>query len=218
MASHTCLPLTTSPASLAAPVAVTSPRQRSRFLFCLGVEPNVIPPRRPDLNPYVERFHRTLSQECLQLDRPATAHQVQEATEAFLIHYNEERPNQARSCGNHPPRVACSQFPTLPTVPQMVQPDHWLRRVHQRTFARTVQADGGVGIDRQEYYVGRALAGQSVTCVVQAASQHFDIWHGDSYITSLPIKGLHAVPALPFEEYVTLMKKKARSESVADIQ
>jgi len=34
-----------------------------RFLLCLGVEPNVIPPRRPDLNPYVERFHRTLSQE-----------------------------------------------------------------------------------------------------------------------------------------------------------
>jgi transcriptional regulator with XRE-family HTH domain len=27
-----------------------------RFLLCLGVEPNVIPPRRPDLNPHVERF------------------------------------------------------------------------------------------------------------------------------------------------------------------
>ena len=34
-----------------------------RFLLCLGVEPNVIPPHRPDKNPYVERFHRTLSQE-----------------------------------------------------------------------------------------------------------------------------------------------------------
>jgi hypothetical protein len=34
-----------------------------RFLWCVGVEPNVIPPHRPDKNPYVERFHRTLSQE-----------------------------------------------------------------------------------------------------------------------------------------------------------
>lgn len=212
MASHTCSPLITIPASLAAEVGRDFPSALMRFLFCLGVEPNVIPPRRPDLNPYVERFHRTLSQECLQLDRPATAHQVQEATEAFLIHYNEERPNQARSCGNHPPRVACPQFPTLPAVPQMVQPDRWLRRVHQWTFARTVQADGGVSIDRREYYVGRALAGQRVACVVQAASQHFDIWHGDSYITHLPIKGLHGGPALPFEEYVTLMKQQARSE------
>jgi hypothetical protein len=30
-----------------------------RFLLCLGVTPNVIPPRRPDLNAYVERFHRS---------------------------------------------------------------------------------------------------------------------------------------------------------------
>jgi len=30
-----------------------------RFLWCVGVVPNVIPPRRPDLNAYVERFHRS---------------------------------------------------------------------------------------------------------------------------------------------------------------
>jgi primosomal protein N' len=30
-----------------------------RFLLCLGVQPNVIPPHRPDLNAYVERFHRS---------------------------------------------------------------------------------------------------------------------------------------------------------------
>jgi transposase InsO family protein len=34
-----------------------------RFLWCVGVQPHVIPPHRPDLNAYVERFHRTLSQE-----------------------------------------------------------------------------------------------------------------------------------------------------------
>ncbi len=46
-----------------------------------------------------------------------------------------------------------------------------------------------------------------MACVVQAVSQHFDIWQGTSRI-----KGLHGGPALPFEEYVTLMKQEARSE------
>lgn len=97
-------------------------------------------------------------------------------------------------------------------MPEKVHPDRWLKRVHQQTFARTVQADGSVSIDHRKYYVGRALAGQRVACVVQAASQHFDIWGGASRIQQLPIKGLHGGPAVPFEEYVTLMKQEARSE------
>jgi transposase InsO family protein len=47
-----------------------------RFLLSLGVPPNVIPPHRPDLNAYVERFHRSLGQECLQIHRPGTLSQV----------------------------------------------------------------------------------------------------------------------------------------------
>jgi transcriptional regulator with XRE-family HTH domain len=113
-----------------------------RFLLCLGVIPNVIPPRRPDLNAYVERFHRSLGQECLQVHRPGTLAQVAELTEAFLSHYNSERPNQARSCGNQPPRVACQQFPTLPAAPEMVDPDRWLGPMHKHAFARSIRAGG----------------------------------------------------------------------------
>jgi hypothetical protein len=71
-----------------------------RFLLCLGGIPNVIPPHRLDLNAFVERFHRSLGQECLQIHRPGTLAQVSELTEAFLSHYNSERPNQARSCAH----------------------------------------------------------------------------------------------------------------------
>jgi transposase InsO family protein len=84
---------------------------RSRLLLCVGVEPNVCPPHRPDKNAYVERFHRTLGEECLRVQLPQTLEQVQEATESFLHHYNAERPNQARSCGNQPPQVAYPTFP-----------------------------------------------------------------------------------------------------------
>ncbi len=42
-----------------------------RFLTCLGVEVEVCPLRRPDRNGFVERYHRTLDHECLQVRRPA---------------------------------------------------------------------------------------------------------------------------------------------------
>ncbi len=182
-----------------------------RFLWCLGVIPNVIPPHRPDKNAYVERFHRSLGQECLQAHRPGTLSEVCEVTEAFLTHYNSERPNQARSCGNQPPRVACSAFPTLPPVPQIVDPDRWLLQVNKQTFARTIRASGSLTINRQDYYVSRRLAGQRVTCWVNAAARQFDIWQPGVLIKSIPIKGLHG-QSMPFEDYVTLMKREALSE------
>jgi hypothetical protein len=153
------------------------------------VKPNVIPPHRPDKNPYVERFHRTLSQECLRVHLPRIHPQVNEVTEAFLSHYNDERPNQARSCGNRPPQVACPDFPSLPAVSEMVDPDRWLERVHQQAFARSVQADGGVTINHEKYYLGRELAGQRVTCLVNAREQQFDVWHHVARVKQLPIKG-----------------------------
>ncbi len=182
-----------------------------RFLLCLGVQPNVIPPHRPDLNPYVERFHRSLAQECLQIHLPRTREQVQEATESFLVHYNDQRPNQARSCGNQPPRVACPTFPSLPAVPQTVDPDRWLLQMQKQAFARTIRADGKLTINRQDYYVSRSLAGQRVTCWVNAAEKGFDIWQPGGRIKSVPMKGLHG-QVMPFEEYVALMKREARSE------
>jgi hypothetical protein len=44
-------------------------------------------------NAYVERFHRSLGQEGLQVHRPATLSEVAEVSEAFLTHYNLERPS-----------------------------------------------------------------------------------------------------------------------------
>ena len=182
-----------------------------RFLLCLGVEPNIIPPHRPDLNAYVERFHRSLGQECLHVHRPGTLSQVAELTEAFLTHYNDQRPNQARSCGNQPPRVACPAFPTLPKLPETVEPDRWLVQMDKHAFARTIRAGGDLTINHQDYYVNRSLAGQRVTCWVNAAEKSFDIWKTEEFIKAVPIKGLHG-QSLPFQDYVALMKREARSE------
>jgi transposase len=36
-----------------------------RFLLCLGIQPTICLPHRPDKSCYVERLHRTYKYECL---------------------------------------------------------------------------------------------------------------------------------------------------------
>jgi hypothetical protein len=182
-----------------------------RFLLCLGVEPNIIPPHRPDLNAYVERFHRTLGEECLRVHLPQTLEQVQEATERFLPHYNAERPTQARSCGNQPPQVASPTFAPFPAIPQTIDPDRWLERVSGQAFVRKVQSDASLMINLERYYVPRDLVGQQVACFINAPEKQFDIWQAGLRVKSVPIKGLSG-RTVPFEEYVERMKQEARSE------
>jgi hypothetical protein len=182
-----------------------------RFLLCLGVQPTVCPPHRPDKNASVERFHRTLGEECLRVQLPQTLEQVKEATESFLHHSNHERPNQARSCGNQPPRVACPTFARLPAVPQRVDPDRWLEQVRTQVFVRQVQSDGSRTINHEQYSVPRQLAGQPVTCLINVPEKQFEIWQASSHVKSVPIKGLSG-RTVPFEESVELMKQEARSE------
>jgi transposase InsO family protein len=81
------------PRLVGSPAGRDFPSALVRFLWCLGVIPNVIPPHRPDKNAYVERFHRSLGQECLQVHRPGTLSQVSERAFAFLTHYNDQRPS-----------------------------------------------------------------------------------------------------------------------------
>src|SRR6185295_6757251 len=87
------------PRFVGAPGTGDFPSPLVRFLTCLGVAVHVNPPRRPDLNAFVERYHGTYERECLRVHPPATLDEAREVTAAFRRHYNEERPNQARSCG-----------------------------------------------------------------------------------------------------------------------
>lgn len=182
-----------------------------RLLRCLGIDPQVCPPHRPDRNAFVERYHRTYNEECLQVERPQTAEAVREVTDAFLDQYNWVRPNQARSCGNVPPRVACPTLPTLPQLPEGVDPDRWLDAIDGQAFARTVQPNGNVLVDLRPYYIKQALAGCQVVLVVRAADRLFEVWHEREQLKQLPIKGLYG-QRLPFEQYAERMREEARSD------
>lgn len=182
-----------------------------RFLLCIGVEPNICPPHHPQDNCFVERFHRAYGEECLRVFRPGTEEEVREVTATFLTHYNYERPNQARSCGNCPPRVAFPTLPTLPALPEWVDPDAWLAHIHGQAYARRVQPKGTVAVDRRDYDISQALAGQQVVLVVHAPERCFEVLLGKEVVKSLAIKGLAGQP-LPFDKYAARMGEEARSE------
>ena len=166
------------------------PSPLRRLLVCLGIQPNICPPHRPDKNAYVERYHRTYGQECLQIQRPSTLQEVREVTEAFLQHYNEERPHQGRTCGNVPPRVAFPTLPTLPGLPERVDPDAWLTPLDRKMYLRHVGRDGCVDVDLSTYYIGPQVAGRPVLLQVVAQSRQFAVWHQNQVIKRLAIKGL----------------------------
>lgn len=182
-----------------------------RFLVCLGIEANLCPPRQPQKNPFVERYHRSFGKECLEVLRPGTEEEVREVTDAFYVHYNTERPNQALSCGNRPPRVAYPDLPTLPSLPALVDPDQWLSHHDGQAFARRILANGTVEVDRRSYYLKQALAGQQVVLMVNAPERVFEVLLGRERLKMLPIKGLVG-HSLPLDEYVSRMREEARSE------
>jgi transposase InsO family protein len=181
-----------------------------RFLLCLGVQPIICPPHRPDLNAFVERYHRSLKQECLLVMRPHTLEEVREVNEAFVQHYNHERPNQALTCGNRPPRVAFPSLPALPPVPGLVDPDAWLRHVHGQHFIRKVRHNGTVVLDDVACYVQQALVGHYVDLCVNAVQQELIVWHEQQPLKRIPIKGLYKT-LLSFEEFVALLEQQART-------
>ena len=189
-----------------APQGSDFPAALVRFCQSLGVTVLLCDPHHPQHNGFVERYHRTLTQECLRLHRPKTLEEVRQVTEAFAVHYNWQRPHQGISCGNRPPRVA------FPHVPDLVNPDAWLSRVKGQHLVRRVNRQGFVKVDLYPYYISSKLAGQQVTLAIQATEQSLQVVYPQEYRRSLPLKGLHQ-RALPYQEYLALMQREASTRT-----
>jgi hypothetical protein len=182
-----------------------------RSLASVEVGARICPPHRPDKNAYVERYHRSYKQECLQVHSPQNLEEVKRVTEDYQQHYNYQRPHQGRACGNCPPRQKFCNLPTLPPLPETVQADRWLAHYHRRVFARLVGSDGCVSVNRQDYYVSTQLAGQKISLVVDAPSASFDVLVGASVLKRLPIKGVLR-GEMPLETFIERMLEQAESE------
>jgi hypothetical protein len=180
-----------------------------RFLSCLGLAVDICPSQRPDLNAFVERFHRSYDEECLAVHRPDTQPAAHDVTQTFRHHYNWERPNQALTCGDLPPRVAFPDLPRRPALPARIDPDRWLHAVHGRRYRRRINRNGSIKVDNRSYYVRRALRGQYVTVRVDASTRQLVIEHHKRPIKRVPIKGLYH-ELLDFETYLDAIRAEAR--------
>ena len=181
-----------------------------RFLACLGIIPDVCPPQQPWKNPYVERYNRTYKYETILIYLPETYDQVIDMNQAEKHVYNYDRPNQARSCGNQPPRLAFPDLPPLPPVPALIDPDRWLQTIDGNLFTRRVNAAGTVQIDKHKYYIGRAYHGRQVVLQVDATNQQFKVELANEPLKTIPIKGLgHG--QMTFDEYLDFICQEAVS-------
>jgi transposase InsO family protein len=182
-----------------------------RFWTCIGVAVTICPPHHPQDNAFVERYHRHYNQECVRVERPATLEEVRSATAAYKEHYNWERPNQALSCGNQPPRVAFPALPPRPSIPLCVDPDAWLGAIDGRAYVRRVSVNGFVAVGEDLYYVQRELAGQEVAVQVDAPAREFVVAQRGRELRRLPIKGL-VRQILSFAAFVDHLAAQARTE------
>ena len=206
----TCIKTDRDPRFIGGWTADEFPSPWMRFLLCLGIELIILPPRRPDLNPFVERFHRSLKEEVILVERPANLEQSIDAFERYHPHYNHERPNQALSCGNQPPAVAFPELPPLRSLPDTVDPDAWLEAIDRRAYDRKINRNGSVQLGGQRYYIKQALVGQAVTLVVLADVRQLRVVHNGQVIKVLDIKGLFQ-GVLSLSEFVRLMVQQART-------
>ncbi len=186
------------------------PSPMLRFLQCLGIEPRVCPPRRPDKNPFVERYHRNFKYECQLVEQPVDLSTTLEINKRYVHFYNYERPNQAITCGNQPPLVKFPAQPILPPIPQTIDPDRWLMTLTGKTFKRKLDSKGCFQLGNQVYYVQKSRHGQTVLVWVDGNKRILNVFVNKQLFKRMPIKGL-VNHSMNFQSYLDLICKEAIS-------
>ncbi len=186
------------------------PAPMLRFLQCLGIEPRVCPPQRPDKNPFVERYHRNFKYECQLIEKPCDLPTTIEVNRRYMRFYNFERPNQAITCGNHPPRLKFPEMPALTPVPETIDPERWLLALTGKTYKRRLDHNGCFQLGNQTYYVQARRRGHMVLVWVDGHQRTLNIFADSSLVKKLAIKGLHN-RSMNFQEYLDLMCQEAVS-------
>ena len=186
------------------------PSPLMRFLLCLGVEPDVVEPGRPQDKPFVERAIRTLKHECLWVEPPEHWREADAMLRLYREFYNHERAHQSTACGNRPPYEAFPDLPPRPLLPQQVDPDAWLTFFHRRVFRRRVGQNGSITVGRHAYYVGYIYAGMRVGVLVDASQRVFHILRGAVLLAEKEIQGLVG-QKMAFQDYLEHMLTEAQT-------
>ena len=186
------------------------PSPLMRFLVCLGVEPDLVEPGKPQHKPFAERSVRTLKHECLWLDPPEDWLDAAGILDIYRQFYNQDRANQSLACGNRPPYEAFPSLPSLSPVPDTIDPDVWLAHYHRHIFKRRVGPSGMISVGTHRYYVGYTRAGAQVGVLLDAPRRVFHILHRGAVLCEKEIQGLVG-QSMPFQSYLKYMLLEART-------
>ena len=145
-----------------------------------GVRHILTKPHSPTTTGKVERFHKTLRAEFLNGVVFDTIEEAQAALDAWVSHYNYERPHQ--SIGDVPPatRFALARPVVLASVAEPVI--ELAERSGPPPATRRVDKTGRIGLARHHYHVGRWLAGETVE--VHCQDQLVEIFHRDQLVAT----------------------------------
>jgi len=193
------------------PAGSDFPAALIRFCACLDIAVQICAPQHPQENAFVERYNRTYQEECLAVDQPRDLPQAQAATEAFVEHYNVERPHQGLACGNRPPRTAFPTLPALSPLPSSIDPDSWLQSLDGLHVERKIDRQGMLSIDLKRYDVSRKLAGHRVSVQLDAQDCCLHVFLQEQRVKSLPVRGLLG-QVLSFEQFLAHMLQQARAQ------
>jgi hypothetical protein len=150
-----------------------------------GIRHLLTAPRSPTTTGKVERWHKTMRAEFLTTHdrRHATVEELQAAFDAWVTHYNTERPHQA--LGMRPPVERFRLAPTLPPTP-VIEPvpipptaptPRGVPAVRLHGVQRWVDAHGLISLAGFRYRVPIVLAGEPVEAVV--ADHVLRVFHRD---------------------------------------
>jgi transposase InsO family protein len=189
------------------------PSALMQFLWCVGVEPDVVDPGKPQHKAYVERSIRTLKYEVLWLERPQDYLQAGEILDAYRPFFNHARMHQGDSCNDRPPYEAFPNLPILPRLPDRVDPDAWVIHYDKRVFRRKVAQNGTVQVGKHTYYVDYRLAKETVGFLLDAKLTVFNVIHRGKIVCQHEVQGLVKHP-MDFQDYVRHMLEQARTHTI----
>lgn len=188
------------------------PSALMRFLWCIGVEPDLVESGKPYHKPFVERSIRTLKYEKLWLAQPKDWRAATEVLDDYRYFYNHERTNQSSACGNQRPYKAFPELPVLRSLPEAVDPDAWLKHYDRHIFKRRIAKTGTIVVGRTVYYVDYKYAGKAAGVLLDANLHILRVLHKGSVLRELDIEGLVG-EIMPFQDYLTYMLEQARTTS-----
>jgi transposase InsO family protein len=129
-----------------------------------GVRHLLTAPRSPTTTGKVERFHKTVRSELLAGRVFASLEEAQAALDAWVEHYNSERPHQGIGMVAPLRRFELAGETPPPVVP--LEEEAEAPKLALRPLTRLVSARGRVSFEGTSYHVGLWLAGEAVelTC------------------------------------------------------